>query len=827
MKPSITLTTLLVAAATLALLCVATLCAAQTSTTTVTPTNTTRAPATAELVLTWEAYVSVATCVAVLLALMFDVIGCCPAMIIATTFLTLCGIISYQELFGGFGTTAVATIALLCIVADPIADLPAVQRAVAYALAGSSNTGSVTWPLFKIVFLCLLTSSFLNNTPQVALLTNLIKIYCREKGLYPSQFLMPMNFATLVGNYAIIGTSTTLVVDGIMRKAGMAPMEFFELAKINGPFTPIMLLYLVFAPYWLLPRDKGGLFRMIGSEELRRYVTGFKVKPDSPIVGHTVATITTALPATLDGIEVIQILRGEECFFPLNGIEIIDAGDVLLIKGDATQLRDLTLFAGLTRDDASAPKAIAAAASPTAPAAAPTVQVTSGSDDDGKPDAAQAADAPAPATSASKETSPTFVGEGANPTLVNSFSRMPRNTSAGDVDLFKRSFGSLAAAVGASRAAPAEEEYHQHHTTYFEVVLSGSCPHVGELVQSRTFQRRYKCSIIALRTAGGEDLLRDNIDAHALERGDLLLIIAHQGFREEWHLSGEFVVVNSVTETDVEATVRDHYIVVPDWFPCGHWVPMSVSKTNQKLPDTQPAHGDGAEAEMAQKPSAGGSNEPTAPAPAAAPEGEHGMQKVLLVPWWYQYLTVPIFIAMISVAIAGYEIALCALVAAIVVIGLGIVRTEAAIRAVEWEVVVMVAFSFGLGIAMTNSGFAGWLGQALKNANVSGLGLLYLVSVLSTIMTNVITNKACVQVLVPLIISIYRATGKDPLGGVMLCCAISSMALSTPYGFATNLMVMGPGGYKARDFVYFGVPLNILALAILPLIVYGVYPGTR
>lgn len=60
---------------------------------------------------------------------------------------------------------------------------------------------------------------------------------------------------------------------------------------------------------------------------------------------------------------------------------------------------------------------------------------------------------------------------------------------------------------------------------------------------------------------------------------------------------------------------------------------------------------------------------------------------------------------MISLAIAGYEIALCALCAAIFLVLVGLASVEQAIASIEWEVVIMVAFSFGLGSAMEKSGF--------------------------------------------------------------------------------------------------------------------------
>jgi hypothetical protein len=163
-----------------------------------TETNATKTTAAPRVVMKWQSWLTVASVFALLLALSLELVHCCSAMVFITLFFYLCGIITLPDLYAGLSSTSVISIALLFICVDPIADLPIVQKLVIYGFRGTRAGGSTVLPLFKIIVFCLATSSFFNNAPQVALLTNLIKVFCRENNLFPSQFLMPMNFATLV-----------------------------------------------------------------------------------------------------------------------------------------------------------------------------------------------------------------------------------------------------------------------------------------------------------------------------------------------------------------------------------------------------------------------------------------------------------------------------------------------------------------------------------------------------------------------------------------------------------------------------------------------------
>ena len=711
--------------------------------TTVTPPGPTPTP---RYTMTWQAWVTIAACFALLLALALNLVKCVSSMVCISMFLYLCGIIQLTDVFSGLANTSVVTICLLFVVVDPIADLPLVQLGVQKVLGNLGDATMVRWANFKITLMCLLTSSFVNNTPQVAVLTNMIKNHCRTCGSSPSQLLMPMNFATLCGNYAIIGTSTNLIVDGLMVKFKMGNMKFFELAKINGPFTIIMLLYLVFAPRWILPEHKGGLFRTI-TEKGRTFLSNFRVKESSALVGESVKHVKKHYQMLLKMIEFLQIHRQSSVLFPVMDENRFAANDIVLVRGDITAVKDFEDILGLEPV---------------------IIRVRS--------DSTSSSTAGGSATTASRDATNEPVDDGLDQCDQEKDSEQTN-------EMLKRSFS-----MGASLYHHVAVE--SNHTDFFEVVAGSRCPHLGTTVGSNRFQSHYGASILAVRNVeGGDrpDLFNEQMNAHMLSVGDTLLILSRKNFREEWSHTGDFIVINEIRQSsdsseDTNAKLEEHYARFPSFFPFGKLATLNDGESGKK-----------------------------------------SQVKLVAVPVWYQYTSILVFLVMISFAIAGYDLAACALLAVIYSVLFGLISAEKALTAIDYEVYVMVAFSFSIGVAMESSGFSKVLGQSLRDANVSGLALLYLIGAISAVMTNVITNKACVQVLVPLIVASYRAQNSDPLPGVMLCCAMASMALSTPYGFATNLMVMGPGGYTAFDFVRFGLPLNLLAVGFLPIITYGVY----
>lgn len=144
-------------------------------------------------------------------------------------------------------------------------------------------------------------------------------------------------------------------------------------------------------------------------------------------------------------------------------------------------------------------------------------------------------------------------------------------------------------------------------------------------------------------------------------------------------------------------------------------------------------------------------------------------------------------------------------------------------RAVDWEVLIVIAASFGIAKALQNSGAAAviaeWLLSFTLGSPWMALGTIF---VLTALFTALATNNAAAVIMFP--IALYAA---DSLAVSFLPFAVTIMvaasaSFATPISYQTNLMVYGAGGYRFKDYLYFGGPLTlligILTVALTPLI---------
>ena len=139
-------------------------------------------------------------------------------------------------------------------------------------------------------------------------------------------------------------------------------------------------------------------------------------------------------------------------------------------------------------------------------------------------------------------------------------------------------------------------------------------------------------------------------------------------------------------------------------------------------------------------------------------------------------------------------------------------RLEEAYYAINWQVIFLLAGILPLGIAMQNSGAAGFIaGRAV--GMVGGMGpvaVLAVVYLMTSVMTDTMSNNAAAVLLAPIAISTAEQMGVDPRPFLMAITFAASTGFSTPVGYQTNTMIYNPGGYKYTDFLRTGVPLSIL-----------------
>ncbi len=139
-------------------------------------------------------------------------------------------------------------------------------------------------------------------------------------------------------------------------------------------------------------------------------------------------------------------------------------------------------------------------------------------------------------------------------------------------------------------------------------------------------------------------------------------------------------------------------------------------------------------------------------------------------------------------------------------------RLEEAYRAINWQVIFLLGGILPLGIAMQKSGSAGFIAERAVEM-VGGMGpvaVLAVVYLMTSVMTDTMSNNAAAVLLAPIAISTAEQIGVDPKPFLRAITFAASTGFSTPVGYQTNTLIYNAGGYKYTDFLRTGVPLSIL-----------------
>ena len=158
--------------------------------------------------------------------------------------------------------------------------------------------------------------------------------------------------------------------------------------------------------------------------------------------------------------------------------------------------------------------------------------------------------------------------------------------------------------------------------------------------------------------------------------------------------------------------------------------------------------------------------------------------------------------------------------AILMVIGKALTARDAR-RAVDLDVIVLIAAAFGLGAAMRSSGIAEILavGIVAASGTVGPIGTLLAVAVVTMILTELVTNNAAAVLVFPIAISTASAAGLDPRPFAVTVAIAASASFLTPVGYQTNTMVYGPGGYRFLDYIRLGLPMSVLVLLFIAFLV--------
>ncbi len=274
------------------------------------------------------------------LALARDWVAPALAVLGADVLLMTFRVTSPEQAFAGFSNAAPMTVGALFVLARAIEKTGTLQPLVERAL-GHRDRGRLA--LLRLLAPVTGASAVLNNTPIVAVLAPQVSEWAERRGLSPSRYLMPLSFATILGGtITLIGTSTNLVVSGLLTSHGMKPIGMFELTPVGLPVALAGLAVMVGISAIVLPERKAA--RQLFAQDVREFVVNTVVEHGGALDGVTVGDGGLR---HLQGVFLVQVERGDQVIAPVAPTVALMGGDRLTFAGRVDLVRDLQRTKGL------------------------------------------------------------------------------------------------------------------------------------------------------------------------------------------------------------------------------------------------------------------------------------------------------------------------------------------------------------------------------------------------------------------------------------------------------------------------------------------------
>jgi len=286
-----------------------------------------------------EALLTLATVLAVLLALTLSTVGPDLVMVAALTFLLSCGVLDSKEALAGFANEGLITVGVLFIVASGLRETGGMAW-LAQRVLGQPTRLVVAQA--RMMIPTAVMSSVMNNTPLVAMLVPVVNDWAKKLRMSPSYFMMPLSFATILGGLCTeIGTSTNVVVYGLLRDATGERPGLFAIAPVGIACAAVGIAYMLLASRLLLKERKPALSL---DSDPREYTVEMMVEPGGALAGRT---IEEAGLRRLPGTYLIEIERDGDAIVAVGPEQRLKDDDRLIFVGIVDSIVELQRIRGL------------------------------------------------------------------------------------------------------------------------------------------------------------------------------------------------------------------------------------------------------------------------------------------------------------------------------------------------------------------------------------------------------------------------------------------------------------------------------------------------
>lgn len=237
------------------------------------------------------------------------------------------GILPQDQALHALSNSAPWTIAAMFILAGALVRTGALDAATQLALREVERRPKRA--LTAIALGVVTMSAFLNNTPIVVLMIPVFMKLARTMQLSPSKLMIPLSYMAIFGGtITLIGTSTNIVVDGVVRAKGLDGFGIFDITPLGITASAVGLTYLALFTRRLLP-DRESMASLLSDRAPMKFFTEVAVPEGSPIVGQGVGDVALF---KRDSMRVVDVLRGDASLRRELAQVVLEAGDRVVLR---------------------------------------------------------------------------------------------------------------------------------------------------------------------------------------------------------------------------------------------------------------------------------------------------------------------------------------------------------------------------------------------------------------------------------------------------------------------------------------------------------------
>lgn len=274
-----------------------------------------------------------------LLSLYFNWLGAAFTFVLGALVLGIAGILTPKEILGGFANEQIIIIIVLLLLGDIIRSKGILNNFFEKFVFRGARTYHRF--LARMMFMVAGSSAFLNNTPLVAVMMPYVSKWSNKNDIASSKLLIPLSFAAILGGtITLIGTSTNLIVNGMLEDQKIIPdfhsLEIFDFAWVGIPMSIIGLIYLMLVSKKLLPSNQN-ITKNVESN-LREYLVEVKITNKSELIGKTVSH---AGLRNLKSLFLVEVEREGYVYAATSPNFVLRQDDILSFAGDTHALAEL------------------------------------------------------------------------------------------------------------------------------------------------------------------------------------------------------------------------------------------------------------------------------------------------------------------------------------------------------------------------------------------------------------------------------------------------------------------------------------------------------